>query len=69
MVARYLGVVEAAGSNLVTQTRLGLERNALRVFYFILCECPALVMSAILTSKHRLDLEQNVLRVLILFLA
>ena len=36
MVARYLGVVEAAGSNPVTQTRLDLKRYTLQVFVFIL---------------------------------
>ncbi len=35
MVARYLGVVEAAGSNPVTQTRLDLEQSMLQVFCFI----------------------------------
>ena len=41
MVARYLGVVEAAGSNPVTQTRLDPERKMLRALYFILRACPA----------------------------
>ena len=72
LVARYLGVVEAAGSNPVTQTRQGLEPNALQAF-FILVKCTRdeadIFFSPRGQKRHQPDTTDIMMSVFFLFLS
>lgn len=52
LVARYLGVVEAVGSSPVTQTRQGLEPNALRALFLFVQKVPAKKLASFLVPLY-----------------